>query len=68
MTNKYYFELEIKFSESNYEKLLEVLYSSGINKILETEKSIIIYLPENEKKLIQGTLYELKMRYVKEKA
>ncbi len=59
MTNKYYFELEIKFSESNYEKLLEVLYSSGINKILETEKSIIIYLPENEKKLIDNVTRQI---------
>jgi ribosomal protein L11 methyltransferase len=59
MSNKYYFELEINFNELNYEKLLEVLYSSGINKILETDKSVIVYLPESEKDIIDNITRQL---------
>jgi ribosomal protein L11 methyltransferase len=47
--NKYYFELEIKFVDTNYEDILEVIYLSGINNILETDKSITLYFSENEK-------------------
>jgi ribosomal protein L11 methyltransferase len=46
---KNYFELEIKFSGSNYENILQVLYLSGIKNILETDNLIILYFPENEK-------------------
>jgi|WetSurMetagenome_2_1015567.scaffolds.fasta_scaffold208556_2 ribosomal protein L11 methyltransferase len=46
---KNYFELEIKFSQSSYENILQVLYLSGIKNILETDNSIILNFPENEK-------------------
>jgi ribosomal protein L11 methyltransferase len=52
MSNQYYFELEIKFSTTNYEKLLEVLYLSGIKNLLETDYSVTVFLPENEKEKI----------------
>lgn len=50
--NKYYFEFEIKFVDSNYEDILKVIYLSGINNILETDKSITLYFSENEKEKI----------------
>ncbi|MFA5404288.1 MAG: 50S ribosomal protein L11 methyltransferase [Ignavibacteria bacterium] len=50
--NKYYFELEIEFTDSNYENILEIVYLSGIKSILETDKSIILFFPENEKNKI----------------
>lgn len=51
-SNKYYFELEIKFADSNYEKILMILYLSGVSHILETDKSITLYFTENEKEKI----------------
>jgi ribosomal protein L11 methyltransferase len=47
--NKSFFELEIEFNDSNYEKVLEVIYLSGIKNILETDKSLILYFTESDK-------------------
>jgi ribosomal protein L11 methyltransferase len=52
MSIKNFFELEIKFSKKNYDGILEVLYLSGINNILETDSSVVVYLPESEKEKI----------------
>jgi ribosomal protein L11 methyltransferase len=52
MSIKNFFELEIKCSKKNYDGILEVLYLSGINNILETDTSVVVYLPENEKEKI----------------
>jgi ribosomal protein L11 methyltransferase len=59
MSNKKnYFELEIKFDKSNYNGILECLYVSDVNNLLETDKSIFVYFPENEKAII-GKLRKL---------
>lgn len=47
--NKSFFELEIEFNDSNYEKVLEVIYLSNIKNILETDKSLILYFTESDK-------------------
>lgn len=47
--DKNYFELEIRFDGKSYDKILELLYLSGIHNILETENSIVVYFPEREK-------------------
>lgn len=46
---KIFFELEIEFTDSNYEKVLEAIYLSGIKNILETDKSLVLYFSEKEK-------------------
>ena len=64
--NKYYFELEIRFVDSNYENILEVIYLSGINNILETDKFITLYFSENEKGKIDSLtrlLFSKKLTY-----
>jgi ribosomal protein L11 methyltransferase len=47
--DKNYFELEIKFDKSNYEKILEALYLSGIHNILENDNSLVVYFSEKDK-------------------
>ncbi len=47
--NKIFFELEIGFTRQNYDKILEIIYLSDMSSILETEKSIILSYPEQEK-------------------
>lgn len=50
--NKNFFELEIGFTRQNYDKILGIIYLSGMSSILETEKSIILSYLEQEKSKI----------------
>jgi len=66
--DKKYFELEIGFSKSNYDKILGVVYLSGIKNILETDKSIIMYFSEKEKNNIDTVTRELFSRKLADKS
>lgn len=57
--DKNYFELEVRFDGKSYEKILEVLYLSGIRNILETENSIVVYFSEKEKNRVDTVTREL---------
>jgi len=57
--DKNYFELEINFDKKNYEKILEVLYLSGIRNLLETENSITVYFSEKDKSSVDKITREL---------
>lgn len=50
--DKIFFELEIGFTRQNYDKILGIIYLSGMSSILETEKSIILTYLEQEKSKI----------------
>jgi ribosomal protein L11 methyltransferase len=65
--DKNYFELTIKFDKSNYEKILETLYLSGIHNMLETENSIVIYFPEKDNSAVDSTMRELFSRKLADK-
>jgi ribosomal protein L11 methyltransferase len=65
--DKNYFELTIKFDKSNYEKILETLYLSGIHNILETENSIVIYFLEKDNSAVDSTMRELFSRKLADK-
>jgi ribosomal protein L11 methyltransferase len=66
--DKKYFELEIGFSKSNYDKILGVVYLYGIKNILETDKSIIMYFSEKEKNNIDTITRELFSRKLADKS
>lgn len=50
--DKIFFELEIGFTRQNYDKILEIIYLSGMSSILETEKAIVLSYLEGEKSKI----------------
>jgi ribosomal protein L11 methyltransferase len=64
---KNYFELEIIFGVSNYENILQILYLSGIKNILETDNSIVLYFPENEKDKIDELVRTLFSKKIADK-
>ena len=70
---KYYYQVEIGFTKKTYEDVLNILYRLGINQILETDNSFILYFTEAEREketllarcifdneLIKNNLYDLK--------
>lgn len=47
--DKIFFELEIEFTRQNYDKILGIIYLSGVNSILETDRYILLSYLEREK-------------------